>query len=165
VRRLLIVVLSGLFATLVMDGLNRLLAMTGVVDPINHAIIGRILTAWLRGDFRFASPAHIPPLAHAELVGVVYHYLIGVALTTFYLLVVARGHERPRLVWAVGFGVATSAFSLLLLFPSAGIGLLGLDAPTLRPLTSSLVNHACFGLGIFLAQSLGSLKWPSPRIS
>jgi hypothetical protein len=151
VRRLSIAVLTGLFATFVMDGLNHLLAATGVIDPIHHAIIGRILAAWLQGDFAFASPGHVPQLAHAELVGYVFHYAIGAALTAFYLLVLARD-QRPRLLGAVVFGVVTSAFSLLLLFPSAGIGLLGLDAPTLRPLTTSLVNHACFGLGTYLGQ-------------
>jgi hypothetical protein len=153
VRRLTLALLTGLFATFVMDGLNHLLAATGVIDPIHHAIIGRILTAWLRGDFTFASPGHVPPLAHAQLVGYVFHYAIGAALTAFYLLVIARD-QRPRVLWAVLFGVATSAFSLLLLFPSAGIGLLGLDAPTLRPLTTSLANHACFGLGIYLGQRI-----------
>jgi hypothetical protein len=156
-RKLILALVLGAFATFAMDALNRLVATTGLIDPVNHAVIGNILTGWSNGHFVFASPAQIPQHPEARLLGFIYHYLIGITLTGLYLVVTARW--QPAVSWrrALAFGLLTSTFSLCLLFPSAGIGFLGLKAPTLRPLTSSLANHLFFGLGIFLGQSVA--RW------
>lgn len=141
---------AGLAATAVMDAANLVVARTGFLQPINHQMIGRITGAWIRGRFAHASPDEIPGFSADRLWGFVAHYLIGGVLAVAYLLgwmVLVGG--AVSLPWTVVYGVATTVFAYFVMFPSLGLGPVGLRSPhgLKLPLTS-LVNHLFYGLGL-----------------
>lgn len=142
------VFLAGVLATLIMDAGNRLAVLTGIVDEISLPMIGRLITAWLSGHFTFESPAAVPHLDAERLLGIIYHYSIGTTFAAGYLAVL-RG--RPAtLLGAFAFGVATSLISLLVAFPSMGLGFFASEVRGTRPLLTSVVNHSFFGVGLFV---------------
>jgi hypothetical protein len=51
--------------------------------------------------------------------------------------------------WAVLYGVATTAASWFLIYPSMGFGVLGMQSPEgVKAPLSSLTNHLFYGLGM-----------------
>jgi len=60
-------------------------------------------------------------------------------------------HATPTALSAILYGTATTALPWFLMFPSQGMGWLGLDAPSDAHLArASLFNHIIFGVGIAL---------------
>jgi hypothetical protein len=61
----------------------------------------------------------------------------------------------PSPAWALAYGVATTAASVLLVYPSMGLGAFGRRSPEgLRAPLSSLANHLFFGAGMAVAIAL-----------
>lgn len=88
--------------------------------------------------------------------GYFVHYAIGVGLVIPFILgwnILVGGPASP--VWAFLYGVATTAASLFMVYPSMGFGMLGLRSPEgIKSPLSSLANHALFGVGIAIAVAL-----------
>jgi hypothetical protein len=80
------------------------------------------------------------------------HYAIGIGLAALCLWLAPRiGWPVGKLTSALAFGLSTSALPWLLMFPSMGYGFFGAHGPEgTRLFVSSLVNHAFFGLGIWI---------------
>jgi len=88
--------------------------------------------------------------AHEKLYGVVTHYTIGVSLAFPYVggWELLTG-EPASPVWAIVYGIATTAASWFIVYPSMGFGMFGLRSPEgLKASLSSLANHLFFGMGI-----------------
>ena len=76
---------------------------------------------------------------------------LGIALTLGYLGLLIVAHSTPTALSAILYGTATTALPWFLMFPSQGMGWLGLDAPGDAHLArASLFNHIIFGVGIAL---------------
>ncbi len=153
---------TGVGATLLVDGwalLRR--AWLGVPLP-NYALVGRWFAHMPRGRFRHASMASVPAVRGEQALGWLAHYAIGIAFAA--LLPLAFGAawmHQPRLGPALLVGVLTVAAPFLLMQPAMGLGLAASRTP--RPSAArwqSLVTHAVFGLGLYIAASL--LKWLVP---
>jgi hypothetical protein len=144
--------LGGGIATLVMDTFNGLASALKLVSPIRHDLIGQLLVAWGRGGFYFESPADVPHVAAAKELGYLFHYAIGIFFFASYQLAFGRQKRRAAgsLALALAFGGATSIVSLLLVYPSMGLGLAGLKVPHAQVLITSVANHLFYGFGIFL---------------
>ena len=154
---------TGVGATLLVDGwalLRR--AWLGVPLP-NYALVGRWFAHMPRGHFRHASMAAVPAVRGEGLLGWLAHYVIGIAFAA--LLPLTRGAEwmhQPRLVPALLVGALTVAAPLLLMQPAMGLGLAASRTP--RPAAArwqSLVTHAVFGLGLYIAASLLTMFFPA----
>jgi hypothetical protein len=80
-------------------------------------------------------------------------------LTALFVLTAYRmGWQAGRLSPALAFGVCTSVFPWLLMFPAMGYGFFGAHGPAgTRLFVSSLVSHLFFGLGLWIATRIISL--------
>jgi len=119
-------------------------------------MIGRMAVGWVRGRFRYGHPGEVEPVAHEKLYGYVAHYTIGVVLAVPYVLgwiLLVGGPPSP--LWAIAYGVATTVASWFFVYPSMGLGVLGLRSPEgIKNPLSSLANHLFYGLGIAVGIAL-----------
>ena len=150
-------VTAGVLGTLAMDSLNRLFARAGMVSKIDVATIGRMAAGWTRGRFRYGHPDEMRRVAGELLLGYVTHHGIGVVLALAYVLgwdLLVGGPASAA--WALAYGIATTAASLFLVYPSMGFGLAGRRSPEgIRSPLSSLANHLFFGIGMAVGVALG----------
>ena len=149
-------VAAGVLGTLAMDSLNHLFARTGMLSKIDMEMIGRMSAGWVRGRFRYRHPGEMEQVANETLYGYITHYAIGVGLAFTYVLgwdLLVGGPASP--VWALAYGVATTAASHFFVFPSMGLGLFGRRSPEgIRSPLSALANHLFFGVGMAVAVAL-----------
>jgi hypothetical protein len=152
-------VVSGVVATLTMDvgsGVVRALGLTAGMPP--H-LVGRWFSQLLRGRLVHKNIAEVPPIPGEMPLALAGHYLIGISLTTAFLLLLQRGPIRPDsragvIAASLAFGVFTNVLPWLLMFPATGFGWLGAQGPReYLLLRTSLVNHVIFGVGLALATS------------
>ena len=143
-------VMAGVLGTLAMDSLNLLFSRAGVLSRIEVRMIGRMAVGWAHGRFRYGHPGEIKQVAHETLWGYVAHYAIGVSLALPYVLgwdLLVGGPPSP--IWAVAYGVATTAAACFLVLPSMGLGAFGRLSPEgTRLALSSLGNHLFYGVGL-----------------
>ena len=143
-------VVVGVLGTLVMDSLNHLFARTGMLSKIEVGMIGRMSVGWARGRFRYGHPGEMQQVANETLYGYIAHYIIGVGLAVPYVLgwdLVVGGPASP--VWAVVYGVATTAASYFFVYPSMGLGVFGRRSPEgITARLSPLANHFFYGVGL-----------------
>lgn len=154
---------TGVGATLLVDGWALLRRAWLRVPLPNYALVGRWFAHMPRGRFRHASMAAVPAVRGEGLLGWLAHYATGIAFAA--LLPLAFGAawmHQPRLVPALLVGVLTVAAPFLLMQPAMGLGLAASRTP--RPAAArwqSLVTHAVFGLGLYIAGSLLKLFFPA----
>jgi hypothetical protein len=152
-------IITGVGATLIVDlwaWLRRRLFGTPLPD---YGLVGRWIAHLARGRLRHEAIAAAAAVRGERLLGWTAHYLIGVGFAAaLYSLVGA--HHPPALVPSLLFGLGTVAAPFLLMQPGMGAGIAA--SRTRRPSAArlqSLVTHAVFGLGLYLA---GSLVPPHP---
>lgn len=143
-------VVAGVLGTLMMDSLNLLFSRTGMISKIDVAMIGRMAMGWTRGRFRYEHPSEMEQVANEKLYGYFTHYAIGVGLAVPYLVgwdLLVGGSVSP--LWAIAYGLATTAASYFFVFPSMGLGVAGWRSPEgMRAPLSALANHLFYGMGI-----------------
>jgi len=145
-------VLIGAGATLVMDVWALLLRQFGI-PSLNFAFLGRWIGNLRHGQWAHESIARATPVRGELLIGWWAHYSIGimfsVLLLSFFGLKWARS---PSLLPALFIGILTVLAPLLVLQPALGAGIASCRTrtPYLNSL-KSLVTHAVFGLGLYLA--------------
>lgn len=154
------VILIGCGATLIMDIWLMLLKRLGI-QTLNFGFIGRWVGHLFRGRVAHASIGKAPQIRHEVPLGWLTHYAVGVAFAM--LLVGLFGNAwatAPSLAPAVAVGVGTVAFPFFVMQPAMGLGVAAsrTEAP-LRNRIRSVVNHAVFGLGLFLFASV--IAWIS----
>ena len=142
----------GAVGTLVMDLGNILLSMTGIVAKVKPQSIGMVANGWANGRFVYANMGEVQPTSNPLLKGLAAHYTIGGVLSVAYAVGCMLWMGRIEItLWPILFGVWTSVFSLLLLYPSVGIGFFGVKGPKQgKFLQTSLINHLNYGLGMTL---------------
>ena len=151
-------VIAGVLGTLMMDLLNHLVARTGMITRIDVGMIGRMAAGWARGRFRYRHPSEMQQINNELLYGYLTHYAIGVALAVPFVVgwnLVVGGSPSP--VWAILYGVATTVASWFFVYPSMGLGALGLRSPEgIKNPLSSLANHLFYGMGVAVGIALVS---------
>jgi len=147
---------AGVLGTIAMDLLNHLFARAGIILRIDVGMIGRMSAGWVRGRFWYSHPGEMVPVANEALIGHVSHYAIGVCLAVPFVFgwaLVVGGPVPPA--WMFAYGAATTVASVLLVYPSMGLGVFGRKSPEgLRAPLSSLANHIFFGVGMALAVAI-----------
>jgi MFS family permease len=140
----------GIFATMVMDLLNRSLASFNLISVARYESIGRIFSNWFRGDFVHPGFGALKVYSNEFLVGISVHYSIGIILAFAYLIAASRlAEETPKGIIAVAYGLSTSVFAWFLMFPAVGLGPFGSAAPeSMHLFRTSFVNHLSYGIGI-----------------
>ncbi|MFC1678926.1 DUF2938 family protein [Elusimicrobiota bacterium] len=149
-------VAAGVLGTLAMDALNRLFARAGWISKLEVKMIGRMSAGWARGRFCYRHPGEMEPAANEMLYGYITHYAIGVGFALPYVFgwaLLIGGPASPA--WALAYGVATTAASYFIVYPSMGLGAFGRRSPEgIKAPLSSLANHLFFGAGLALAVAL-----------
>lgn len=147
--------LIGVGATLFMD-VWGLIQKTMGVATLNYAMVGRWAGHLLRGQVAHSNIGKAAPIAGEAPLGWAIHYAVGIAFA--FLLVAVYGLawlQNPSWLPAVIVGAATVLFPFLLMQPAMGAGLAASRTPT--PWTNrlrSVLTHAVFGLGMYLAAVL-----------
>jgi DUF2938 family protein len=143
---------AGSVATLTMDVLSGLAVWTGVTAPLPPGLVGRWFACVARMHVFHDDIARTAPVSHEMAIALPVHYMIGVCLTSLYLLALSELQSSPRTITsALAFGLATNLLPWFVMFPSMGYGFFGVHGPAGTKLfLSSLLSHAFFGLGIWL---------------
>ena len=142
----------GILSTLSMDLLSSAAIFLGLIRPLPPNLVGRWFASVARAQPLHADIAHASPVNHEFLIALPAHYTIGIALTMLYVWGTGQlGWPRSFGV-ALGFGLCTNVLPWLLMFPAMGYGFFGAHGPQgTRLFVSSLISHACFGLGLWMA--------------
>lgn len=149
----LITIAVGLGATLVMDLWSIFLNRALDIPSPNYCFVGRWLRYMPEGVFRHSSIAAAPQKPAECTVGWIAHYAIGVIYALSLVFFTShRWLREPTLVPAMILGIATLAIPFLVMQPSFGLGIASSKMPNpTQARLRSLVNHAVFGLGLYLS--------------
>jgi hypothetical protein len=155
------IMLIGCGATLVLDVWLILLKRLGV--PIqSFAYIGRWVGHMFHGRFQHVSISKALPVSNELLLGCIVHYGIGMAFAG--LLVALFGTSwtaNPAWAPALLVGIGTVVAPFFVMQPAMGSGIAGSRTPA--PWISrirSVMNHAVFGLGLYLTARI--ITWVLP---
>lgn len=145
------VALIGIGATAVLDVWLLLLKRLGIPTG-SVALIGRWVAHIARGRLIHPSIAKTEPVPNERAIGGTVHYAVGVVFAA--MLVLQQGPAWPRnptFLPALLTGAATVVMPLFVMHPAMGSGFAASKTPTpLRNCLRSLVNHAVFGIGLYL---------------
>jgi hypothetical protein len=155
---MILIALTGAGATAAID-LWALVRRRAVGVPLpNYAFVGRWIAHLARGRLRHDSIAAAAPVRAERAIGWCTHYLTGVAFA--FLLPAFWGASwirHPALLPALTVGIATVAAPFFVMQPSMGAGFAASRTP--RPNAArlqSLITHAMFGVGLYVAGTLVS---------
>ena len=149
----LITMAVGLGATLVMDLWSIFLNRAFHIPAPNYCWVGRWLCSMPEGSFRDSSIAAAPQKPLECPIGWIAHYVIGVLFALALVLLAApRWLQEPTLLPAMSLGLATVAIPFFVMQPAFGLGIAASKTPNpTQARLRSLMNHAVFGLGLYLS--------------
>ena len=145
-------VLVGLGATLVIDLWAFFLRRAFGIPSLDYCLLGRWVLHVPDGRIMHERIAASPEKSHECVVGWTTHYLIGTAFAVMFVLLVSdRWLERPTLLPAVVFGIATTLVPFFTMQPSFGLGIAASKTPNPnKARLKSLMTHTVFGAGLYL---------------
>jgi len=157
-------IVIGAGATVVMDLWAALLRRLGV-PSLNFGLLGRWLGHLPHGQWHHDSIARAAPVRGERALGWCAHYGIGISFATLLLAVFGLSWARsPTLPPALLIGVVTVVAPLVVLQPALGAGVAWSKTPApLFNTLKSLVTHAVFGVGMFLAACAAGALLPGGR--
>jgi len=117
--------------------------------PLTWDILGRWVTMLAHGQFYTRSIANYPIVPYEGIIGLTANYLIGFIFSLFYVITTPNMHPRVHLFWGVLFGLILVFFSLVIEYPSMGMGFFGKNtSQPLATLMRTLFVHSSFGFGL-----------------
>lgn len=156
-------VLVGAGATLTMDlwmiARKRLFG----IPPPDYGLVGRWIAYLAAGRFRHDRISATPAVRGERTIGLVTHYLVGIAFAAILLGIWGIAWIRHPTIGPalfVGFGSVVAPF--LVMQPGMGAGIAASRTP--RPSAArlqSLVTHGIFGLGLYAAGQVVRLFVPA----
>lgn len=153
----------GIGATAVMDLWAAFQRAVFAVPSLNYAMVGRWLGHCARGRVFHPSIAKATPIAGERVLGWTAHYAIGIAFAALLLAVWGPGWaDRPTPLPALAVGIGTIVLPFFVMQPGMGAGIAAARTPDPRTARlRSLVAHASFGVGLYLAAlALAALTGP-----
>jgi hypothetical protein len=151
-RYLIGAILVGLGATLLIDLWALFLRRGFSIPSLNYCLLGRWLLHMPGGTIVHRSIAAAPQKPHECRLGWAAHYLIGTAFALVFVFLASESWlERPTLLPAVAFGVATTLVPYLVMQPSFGLGFAASKtASPNQARLKSLMTHTVFGVGLYI---------------
>ena len=145
-------ILIGLGATLTFDLWALFLKRVFKIAPSNFCLVGRWLLSMPEGIFKHSNIASAPKKSAECAVGWIAHYMTGILFAiTFVAFAGSNWLQHPTLIPAIVFGVITVLAPFIIMQPSFGLGFAA--SKTSNPKQArlrSLINHASFGVGLYL---------------
>ena len=154
------VLLIGIGATAAMDAWLLLLKRLKVPTP-NFALVGRWAGHVARGRWAHDAIAKAAPVDGERALGWALHYATGIAFAGLLVALVGTAWLRnPSPLPALGVGIGTVVVPLFVMQPAMGAGIASSRTPTpLKNCLRSLISHAVFGIGLYLAAALTAAVW------
>ena len=146
-------ILGGIWATFFMDSLAKALTRRCIIYPfVIPEVMGRWFLYMCKGKFTHGDINKTRALSHEYAWYYLSHYLIGIFLAGFYLILASSFQLLQENTWTtLLYGLFTVAFSWFWLLPSIGLGLMAKrSARRSQILRTNLINHLDFGIGLFL---------------
>lgn len=150
---MLLITLTGIGATLCMDGWALLLKYGFGIASLNYALPGRWLLWMAKGKFFHRTIVTTPVLKGEKFAGWVFHYLTG-AIFAFIPLLSAgsRWIAAPTLPAAIIAGLISLAAPFLIMQPALGFGVAANKMPKPKKARMmSLLAHLVYGIGLYLS--------------
>jgi hypothetical protein len=134
-----------------MDVLGSALRRVGLAAGAKGQWVGRWYLGIAQGRFVHSNIVDAPERPGEQRAALVGHYLIGSVLAVVYVAGAGwLGVSPDALLVALGYGFITTVFPWFLVFPALGFGLFGRKGPPeLRLFRASLLNHLCYGFGLW----------------
>lgn len=146
-------VVIGAGATAVMDLWAAVRKRLFKAASLDYALVGRWLGHLARGRFFHERISASPAFPGERALGWTAHYSIGIAFAA--VLLGVWGMEwanQPTLAPALIVGIGSVVAPFLLMQPGMGFGIAGSRTPDpAAARRRSLVTHAVFGFGLYLA--------------
>ncbi len=149
--KLIEAILSGIWATCIMDLLARFLSRRSLIYPfIIPEALGRWFVYMFKGKFRHGNINRTPAVIYERRWYYISHYLIGIILAGIYLLLTQKVQELHQHIWmAPVYGICTVSLPWFWLLPSVGFGVMANKlAGQKLILRTNFINHTNFGLGV-----------------
>jgi hypothetical protein len=130
----------------------------GVASP-DYGLVGRWIAHMARGRFFHDPISASPPVQRERTIGWISHYLIGIAFASILLAIWGIEWVRhPTIAPALIVGIGSVAAPFLIMQPGMGAGIAASRTPNPGAARArSLVAHAVFGIGLYLAGWVTSL--------
>ena len=145
-------VVIGVLSTLSMDLLTGVSTWLRLVSPLPPNLVGRWFASVARVQPFHANIARSSPVNHELLLALPVHYAIGTVLAALFVWAISELGWPHGLGGSLAFGLCTSILPWLLMFPAMGYGFFGANGPEgTRLFISSLISHAFFGVGLWMA--------------
>lgn len=150
---ILIPVFLGIGATLTFDLWGLFLKHAFKITPSNFCLVGRWALYMPDGIFRHSNIGSVPQKSGECIVGWIAHYMIGIMFAITFLVSVGKDWlQHPILAPALVFGVITALAPFFIMQPLLGLGFAASkSSDPARARFRSLMNHAVFGLGLYLS--------------
>lgn len=143
--------LIGVGATAFMDLTSIVRARLGAPFP-DYGLVGRWLAHASRGRVVHDAIAKSAPVTGEGLIGWTAHYVIGIGYAALLLFAFPDWAAQPSLGHAILVGVGTVLAPFLIMQPGMGAGFFASRTPDPNAARlRSLITHALFGLGLYLA--------------
>lgn len=153
-------ILIGVGATALMDLAAVVRARFGAPFP-DYGLVGRWIAHAARGQPAQKAIAQAAPVSGEAAIGWTAHYVIGVAYAALLLLAFPGWDAEPTLAPALQVGVGTVLAPFLIMQPGMGMGFFAARTPKPNVVRlRSLVTHATFGLGLYVAGLVRLLVLP-----
>lgn len=149
----------GVLSTLSMDVLTGISTWLKLVAPLPPNLVGRWFASVARAQLIHADISRSSPVNHELFLALPVHYAIGTVLAAMFVWVTSALGWPRGLGMSLAFGLCTSVLPWVLMFPAMGYGFFGANGPDgTRLFVSSLISHAFFGLGLWMA--VHTVKFP-----
>jgi len=146
-----IAIALGIGATMVMDVWMLIRKRAFGIAALDYALVGRWFATLARGKFRHKSIAGSPSVPGERVVGLLAHHASGIVFAGLLLAIWGIDWIRqPTLAPALIVGIGSVAAPFLLMQPGMGIAARLTPRPAFARL-NSLVTHAVFGVGLYMA--------------
>ena len=142
----------GLGATLMFDLWGLFLKQAFQIPPSNICLVGRWIRYMPEGIFKHSNIASSPKKSAECVVGWIAHYTIGITFAVIFVVLAGNSWlEHPTPIPAIAFGLVTVLAPFFIMQPLFGLGLAASKTPNpTQARLRSLMNHAAFGVGIYL---------------
>ncbi|WP_313276653.1 DUF2938 domain-containing protein [Kosakonia cowanii] len=150
------IIVTGIGATLLMDGWSMCQKKLLCVPPLNYGLVGRWLLWLARGKRWHNTILSTPSIKGESFTGWAFHYLTGMLFAAIPLLLQGSSWLRePLLLTGVLTGVFTLPAPWLIMQPALGFGIAASCTPRpWRARVFSLLTHLAYGLGLYGAALL-----------
>lgn len=161
IELILFILIIGIGATFCMDLWALFLNRVFAVPSLNYCLVGRWVVHVGNGRFAHQTIMQSDSKPFECYIGWLFHYGVGIVFAGVLVAILSpEWLEKPTLLPAVIFGLITVIFPFFIMQPLFGLGIAASSTPNPKETRlRSLMAHASFGVGLYIAALLLSLLY------